>query len=136
MSNGFAVSSLYAICRGSEQKKELIKRFEKESPGNGLFQILDAKNHISRVEFEFQNSEVRSSLDDDILELATWLKNSFRLKLQGFWRLKNDGEYRGEVRDGAIGYADLTWLCRHTVAHIEKLRKIAEERFRTDYNEG
>ena len=129
--------SLHVICRGSTQKQELEKRFGNESPGNGRFYIWNRYDeHPNRIDFAFSTCDLATSRDNDILELAEWLRTNFKLEMQGYWSEQDENSAtRREVHEGEIRSASLMWLKSCTVAHNEMLRKIAEERFHADFKE-
>ena len=128
--------ALYIMCRGDQQKKELTKRFEEEKQGNGRLFMWDSHKSPNRIDFAFSNGDFTSNLDDDILAIAKWLQTNFKLKIQGYWYEQDeDTATRWEVHDGEIRYGSLMWLKSCTVEHNEMLRKIAEARFRADFNQ-
>ena len=136
MGYGKIECALYVTSRGDKQKMELIKKFEEEHPGNDRLYMWDSHKFPNRIDFAFSNGDFTSDLDDDILSIAEWLQNNFKLKMQGYWYQQDeDTAIRCEVHDGAVNYASLSWLKSCTVAHNEILRKIAEERFRADFKE-
>ena len=128
--------ALYVMCRGDNKKKELMKRFNEEHPGNGRLYMWDSHKSPSRIDFAFSSGEFTSFRDDDILAIAEWLRTNFKLELQGYWYEQDeDTATRWEVYDGEVGSASLLWLKSCTVAHNKMLHKIAEERFHADFNE-
>ena len=127
--------ALYVICRSDRQKTELMKRFAEEHPGNGRLFMWNSHKFPNRIDFAFSSGENTSSRDNDILAIAQWLQADFKLKMLGYWYEQDeDTATRREVHDGEITYADLMWLKSCTVAHNEKLRRIAEERFGMDFH--
>ena len=128
--------ALYAMCKKDKQKKELMKRFEEEHPGQGRLFIWDSHKSPNRIDFAFSTSDFTSYLDDDILAIAEWLRTNFKLQMQGYWYEQDDDTAtRREVHDGEIKSASLTWLKSCTVEHNEMLRKIAEVRFHADFKQ-
>ena len=127
--------ALYVMCRGDKQKKELMKQFEKEHPGNGRLFMWNSHNSPYRIDFAFSNGDFASDLRDDILAIAEWLQAKSKLKMQGYWYGKDeDTAIRWEVLDGEVRSASLMWLKSCTVEHNNMLRKIAEQRFHADFN--
>ena len=125
--------ALYVTCRVDKQKKELMKRFEEEHPGNDRLFMWDSHKSPNRIDFALSSGEFASYLDDDILAIAKWLRTNFKLQMQGYWyKQDDDTATRREVHDGEIKSASLTWLKSCTVEHNEMLRKIAEARFHAD----
>ena len=128
--------ALYVTCRVDKQKKELMKRFEEEHPGNDRLFMWDSHKSPNRIDFALSSGEFASYLDDDILAIAKWLRTNFKLQMQGYWYEQDDDTAtRREVHDGEIKSASLTWLKSCTVEHNEMLRKIAEARFHADFNQ-
>ena len=126
--------ALYAMCKRDKQKKELMKRFEEEHPGNGRLFMWDSHKSPNRIDFALSSGEFALHLDDDILAIAEWLRTNFKLKIQGYWYEQDeDTATRFEVHNGEIKSASLTWLKSCTVEHNEMLRKIAEARFHADF---
>ena len=128
--------ALYVTCRVDKQKKELMKRFEEEHPGNDRLFMWDSHKSPNRIDFALSSGEFASYLDDDILAIAKWLRTNFKLQMQGYWYEQDDDTAtRREVHDGEIKSASLTWLKSCTVEHNEMLRKIAEARFHADFKQ-
>ena len=128
--------ALYVLCRGATQKKEVMKRFNEEHPGNERLFMWDRHKSPNKIDFEFSSGELSSFVDKDILAIAEWLKTNFKLELQGYWYEQDeDTATRYEVLDGEVISASLLWLKSCTVAHNKMLHKIAEERFHADFNE-
>ena len=128
--------ALYVMCRGETQKKEVMKRFNEEHPGNERLFMWDRHKSPNRIDFEFSSGELSSFVDEDILAIAEWLKTNFKLELQGYWYEQDeDTATRYEVHEGEVISASLRWLKSCTVAHNNMLRKIAEERFHADFKQ-
>ena len=128
--------ALYVTCRVDKQKKELMKRFEEEHPGNDRLFMWDSHKSPNRIDFALSSGEFASYLDDDILAIAKWLRTNFKLQMQGYWYEQDEGTAtRREVHGGEIKSAGLTWLKSCTVEHNEMLRKIAEARFHADFKQ-
>ena len=128
--------ALYVTCRVDKQKKELMKRFEEEHPGNDRLFMWDSHKSPNRIYFALSSGEFTSHLDDDILAIAKWVRTNFKLQMQGYWYEQDEGTAtRREVHDGEIKSASLTWLKSCTVEHNEMLRKIAEARFHADFKQ-
>lgn len=132
MSCNSAYSSLFVVCKTTEQRDELLSRFQKEKPGQGEFiaeQLLPYEPLC--IDIDFPSSEVSRDLDHYILELDRWLYENFNLHLEGHWLLESEGgDFRCEIAEGKISDAALNWLETHTVEQINDIRRYAEETYK------
>ena len=132
MSWGYANSNLFIQCKSEEQAKELEKRFKEEDPGQNLFYLWQGANDKNRWDLDLTDGDIPDSFDDDVLALNKWLKENFDLKLEGYWIYDGDDLWRCEVHDDKVVDGNLSWLAGYTVAQIQELKQMAEEKFKEE----